>query len=157
MRRERLLTIFMPAERVVSCRGGVAGSITLSTGLTPDKGINKLVSSISRWADSEAGTINVAPVTPLKTETLNGIAAGVNDGVVGVACSSKRLTKDGDIAVLILALIVLSIRVVLELSGVQLESVPARNVGGNTTNLRWRASGLVDLGKTLRTRRCSVC
>ena len=150
----RLLTIVVSAERVVSCRGGVAGSITLSTGLTPDKGISKLISGLRCWADSEAGTVNVAPVTPLKAETLDGVAAGIHDGVVGVASSSKRLTEDGDVALLILARVVLSIGVVLELPGGHLPGVPAGNVGGNTTDLRWRASGLVDLGKTLSTRLC---
>jgi hypothetical protein len=152
-----LLTICQTAERVVSCGGGVASSVTLSTWLTPDKGISKSVASGGCWADTEAGTVDVAPVTPLKTETSDGIAAGIHDGVVGMACGRKSSTKIGDVAVLILALVVLSVRGVLELSRSLLPGVPPSNVGGNTTDLRWGASGLVNLGKTLSAGCFSKC
>lgn len=54
----------MSAEAVVPSRTRVAGTIRLTTGLDPHKRVGKLVTSAARWSHTEAGAVDVAPVTP---------------------------------------------------------------------------------------------
>ena len=54
--------IGLAAERVVAVSAGVAGAVGLATGLNPDEGIGELGAGVSRGADTEASTVNVAPV-----------------------------------------------------------------------------------------------
>ena len=51
--------------RAASGRAGVGCATALSAWFDPDLGIKKLVISGGRRADTEAGTNNIAPVTPL--------------------------------------------------------------------------------------------
>lgn len=50
--------------RVVARRAGIRCPVALSARLDPDKGISQLVSSIGRRLSTEAGILDIAPVTP---------------------------------------------------------------------------------------------
>ena len=82
-----LVGIGLTAVRVVSGGARVAGSVRLTTGLTPDEGIGQLETSVSGGADTETSAVNVAPVTPFLTETSDGVSASVDDGVLGETSS----------------------------------------------------------------------
>jgi hypothetical protein len=68
---------------IVSSARGVGGTIALTSGLDPDDGIDVRVVGVGRWADTEAGTLDVAPITPLASDVLNTRATLVNDEVSG--------------------------------------------------------------------------
>lgn len=171
--------VVLAAEAVVPGGGRVAGSVGLATGLDPDEGIGKLVAGVGRGADTESGAVDVAPVTPLVAQASDGVAAGIDDGVVGHAGRLEQRRKGVDVDLLVLARVVLGIRGIRELTGALvpitcalaavvfflsvslsieettrakcLPSVPTGSVGGNTTNLLGATGGLVDVGKLLRT------
>lgn len=147
-----LVGIRLAAEAVVADGGAVAGTVRLATGLDPHESVGELEASVSSGADTETGTADVAPVTPFLTETLDTVAASINDGVVWHTSRLELLTELGDVDLLVLALVVLGIRGGRELAGAQVPGVPASNVGGNTTELLGGASSLVSLGQLLGAR-----
>lgn len=59
-----LKSIRKSAVGVEAGGGAVAGTITLSSGLDPDKGILESVASVGSGANTEASTNDVAPITP---------------------------------------------------------------------------------------------
>ena len=61
---------YQRAGRVIARRGGVRGTVALSSGLDPDDGVNVRRAGACGRADTEASTLDVAPVTPLLTEVL---------------------------------------------------------------------------------------
>lgn len=63
--RSRLEGIFKPTMSIIALSRLIRGTITLSTGLSPDEGVNKVVASLSGRALAEAGVNDVAPVAPL--------------------------------------------------------------------------------------------
>lgn len=105
--------------------------------------------SAGRWVDTETGTVDVAPVTPFLTETLDTVAAGIDDSLAWHTGSLESSAEELDVSLLIVGLVPLSICGVLELSWGLGPGVPSGDVGSNTTDLGWRTSGLVDLGNTL--------
>lgn len=64
------------AEGVVARSRGVAGAVGFTSGLSPDEGVDEIGTSAGRGADTEAGTLDVAPVTPFLTETGHTVAVG---------------------------------------------------------------------------------
>jgi hypothetical protein len=60
----RLKGIRVTAVGIVSCSGGVGGSVALSTWLNPDEGILERITSVGGWTDTETGSDNIAPITP---------------------------------------------------------------------------------------------
>lgn len=146
-----LVGIGLSAVRVVTGSTLVAGTVRLTTGLTPNEGIGQLVTGVGSRADTETSTVDVAPVTPLLTEAGNGVTASVHDGVVGEARGLEGGRELGDVGLLVLARVVLGVRRVRELTGLLVPRVPSGNVGGITTKLLGAASGLVDLGELLGT------
>lgn len=173
-----LVGVVLAAEAVVPGGGRVAGSVGLTTGLDPDEGIGKIVAGVGRGADTESGAVDVAPVTPLVAQASDGVAAGIDDGVVGHAGRLEQRREGVDVDLLVLARVVLGIRGIRELTGALvpvtcalaavvffsvspsidetgrekcLPRVPTGSVGGNTTNLLGATGGLVDVGKLLRT------
>ena len=149
-----MLTIFLSAVRVVALGASVAGTIGFTTGLDPDEGISLRVTSLTGWADTETGAVDVAPVTPLLAETGNGVTASINDGIVGHASSLELLAEGSDVLLLVLALVPLSISGLGEFTGRKVPGVPASDVGGETTELLGATTGLVGLGELLSTRLC---
>jgi len=143
--------IRVTAEAVVADGRGVAGAVRLATGLDPDEGIGKLGAGGGSRADTEAGSLDVAPVAPFLTETGDGVTAGIDNGVVGHAGGLEGSAEGLDVDLLVLALVVLGIRGRGELAGALVPRIPAGNVGGNTTELLGLAGGSVGLGQLLRT------
>lgn len=87
---------------------------------------------------------------PLLTETLNTVAAGVDDGVVGHAGGLEGGAEDLDVGLLVLALVPLGVGGVGELAGLHVPRVPAGDVGGDAAELRGAAGSLVDRRELLR-------
>jgi hypothetical protein len=75
------------AGGVVACRRAVAGAVTLASGLDPHNGVDEGRAGVRGRADTEASTLDVAPVTPCLTEVLLTRAAHVSDEV----CPDRRL------------------------------------------------------------------
>lgn len=75
---------------VESGRRGVAGTVTLASGLGPDDGIDGGEPSVGRGARAEAGALDVAPVTPLLTDVLHTGATLVDDEVGGESGGSEK-------------------------------------------------------------------
>jgi len=142
----------MTTERVITVSAGVADTIGFSTGLDPDEGIDERIACGRGRSDTEASTVDVAPVTPLETEALDSIAASVDDGVVGHACGLEGRSECCDVALLVLALVVLGIRGFFEFSRVHGPGVPSCNVGSDTEDLFGASGSLVGAGEHLGTR-----
>ena len=102
---------------VVAGSRGVGRAVTLTSGLDPDDGVDERRAGAGCWAGTEASALDVAPVTPLLTETGDGIAASVDDGVVGEASRLQGSRELGDVRLLVLARVVLGVRRVGELTG----------------------------------------
>ncbi|KAK4665535.1 hypothetical protein QC763_0063480 [Podospora pseudopauciseta] len=145
----RLEGIGLPAEAVITNSRAVGSTIRLTAGLDPDEGISQLEAGVGRGGTAEAGTVDVAPVTPLLAETLDTAAASVDDGVVGHAGGLEALAKGVDVSALVLARVVLGVGGGGELAGGQVPGVPAGHVGGDATELLRAAGGLVGLGELL--------
>lgn len=149
--RRRLESVRLSAERVVADGAGIRGTIGLTTGLDPDKGIRKAGASVGGGADTETGAVDVAPVAPLLAEMLDTVAAGIDDGLAGHA-SRLEFGREGlDVELLVLALVPLGVGGIGELSGAEVPGVPAGNVGGDTADLLGGASVLVNGGELLGT------
>jgi len=146
-----LESIRLAAEAVVAGGRAVAGAVGLATGLDPDESVGELGTGVGRGADTEAGALDVAPVAPLLTETLDAVTGSIDDGVVGHAGGLEGGTEGGDVGLLVLASVVLGIRLLGKLAGAEVPRVPASNVGGETTELLGLAGVRVGLGQLLRT------
>jgi hypothetical protein len=140
------------AEGIVTVGSGIAGTIRFTTGLDPDESINVGVASAASRTDTETGTLDVAPITPLWAETSDTAAASINDSLGGHTGALEGGTEVLDVELLVLALVPLSIRELGKLAGALVERVVAGNVGRNTTELLRRASSLVDRGELFGTR-----
>jgi hypothetical protein len=141
--------IVLSAERIVAGGGRVAGSVGLATGLDPDKGVDERVSGGACGAYTEAGALDVAPVTPLLAETLDTVAGCVDDGLAGHAGGLELGGDHGDVELLVLRLVVLRVSGFGELAGGKIVCVPACNVGGETADLLGAAGVLVNGGELL--------
>jgi hypothetical protein len=119
-----LVGIGLAAERIVADGTGVAGAVGLATGLDPDEGVGELEASIGSGAAAEAGTVDVAPVTPSLTQARDGVTAGIDDGVVGHAGGLESGTEEGNILLLILGLVPLGIRRISELTRGEIPRCP---------------------------------
>lgn len=62
--RCRLKSIAISTVGVIAGRAGIRGTITFTTGLYPDKGIGQSVTSLGSWSNTEAGSLDIAPITP---------------------------------------------------------------------------------------------
>jgi hypothetical protein len=85
------------AGRVEANRGAVRGTVALTTGLDPDDGVDERVTSVGRRASTEAGTLDVAPVTPLLTDVLDTRASLVDDEVGGEVVLRKQGSEGVDV------------------------------------------------------------
>ena len=148
----RLEGLLLSAERVVAGSALVGGTVGLTTWLDPDESIDEGVSSGASRADTETGTLDVAPVTPLLAETLLAVAASIDDSLAGHTGALELGGEETDVLLLVLGLVPLSIGGLGELSWGEVVGVPSSNVGGNTTNLLGGTSLLVGVGKFLGTR-----
>jgi hypothetical protein len=90
-------------------------------------------------------------VTPLLAETLNATAASIDDSLVWHTSSLERISEDVDVALLVVALVVLAVGGVFEFTRGLGPRVPSSNVGRDTADLGWGASSLVNLGELLST------
>lgn len=147
----RLVRILLATEGVVAGGAGVAGTVRFTSRLDPDEGVSEVRVDISSGTRTEAGIDDVAPVTPLETASRVSRAASVDNGVVGHASRVESRTEQGNVLLLVLGLIPLSIVGVGELTGLSVPLVPAGDVGGETTQLRGVAGVLVSLGELLST------
>jgi hypothetical protein len=116
MSYRKKLTIGLAAERVITVSRAVAGTVALTTGLDPDEGISQAVASAASGADTETGTVDVAPVTPRLAEVLNGVTASIHDSLSGHAVLGEERREGIDVGLLVLAVVVSSIGGVGELS-----------------------------------------
>lgn len=146
--RRRLEAVRLSAERVVTGSGLIRSTIGLTTGLDPDKGIDERRSSGGGRADTETGAFDVAPVTPLLAETLDTVAASIDDSLARHAGALELRGEELDVFLLGLGLVPLGVGRIGELARA-IEGVPAGDVGGNTADLLGRSSGLVDAGELL--------
>lgn len=147
--RRWLERIVLSAERVIAVGAGVRGTVRLATGLDPDEGVDEAGASGASRADTEAGTVDVAPVTPLLAETGDTVAASVDDSLGWHAGALELGGEEGNVLLLVLGLVPLGIGGLGELSWRQVEGVPASNVGGDTTDALGRTSILVYGGELL--------
>ncbi len=148
----RLEGILVAAERIVTIRAGVADTIRLSARLDPDEGIDEGVAGARGRTDTETSSDDVAPVAPFETEALDGVAAGVDDGVSGHTALLEERAEGGNVALLVLALVVFGVRGALEFARGLGECVPACDVGGDAEDLLGGAGGLVDACEPVGTR-----
>lgn len=144
-----LVRIVLAAVAVVAGSGGVGGTIRLTTGLNPDESISERVAGAGGWADTETGTGNVAPVTPLLAEVGDTVAAGIHDSLGWHTGALELGRKELDVCLLVLSLVPLGVGGLGELSRIHIPLVPAGNVGGESTDLLGRARVLVDGRKLL--------
>jgi hypothetical protein len=79
--RRRLERIVLSAERIVPVCAAIARTIRLATRLDPHKRINKCVAGLAGGTHTEAGALDVAPVTPLLAEASHTVARSVDDGL----------------------------------------------------------------------------
>lgn len=95
---------------VVASSARVAGTVTLSTRLDPDDGINKRVASVGRGQAAETSALDVAPVAPL--QLLGGLdaAAALVDDEVRVPAVALEQRRDGvDVQLLVVVLVALGV------------------------------------------------
>jgi hypothetical protein len=109
--------VVLAAEAVVAGGRAVAGAVRLAAGLDPHKGVGEVVTGRARRAHAKAGAVDVAPVTPLLAQAGDGVAARVDDGVVGHAGRLEQGRKRVDVDLLVLALVVLGVRGGREFTG----------------------------------------
>jgi hypothetical protein len=152
--RRRGEGIALSTERVVACRTRIARTIRLATGLDPDERIDEGVASSTCGADTETSALDVAPITPLSTETGDTVATSVDDGLRGHAGGLEFGAEHGDVEFLVLGLVILRIGGFGELAGREIVCVPAGDVGGDTADLLGATSGLVDGGELLGSGLC---
>jgi hypothetical protein len=125
----------LSAKGVVTVRSAVAGTIGLSTGFDPNESICEWVASGGSRADTETGSVDAALVSLDLAEALHGVAACVDDGVGGHAVLLDERQDGVDVALLVLALVVLGIGGEGEFTGAGGPGVPAGDVGRNIEDL----------------------
>lgn len=140
-------------EGIVALGSCVAGTITLTTGLDPDERVNQARASVGRRANAKAGALDVAPVTPRQTETLDCVSAGVDNSLGRHASSLQVRGEELDVGLLVCRLVVLAVSSG-ELAGCEVPSVPASNVGRDTAERRRLAGGDVSISEDLGTGLC---
>lgn len=146
------LTIRFTTKAVISCGTRIACAIRLAARLHPHKRINQRITRGRSRPDAKAGTVDIAPVTPLQPQPSDSVAACVHDGMVGHAILLKQRRKSVDVDLLILALVVLGIGSAGKLAGGLVPRVPSCNVGREAAELLGAAAILVSIGKLLRAR-----
>ena len=136
---------------VVASSRRVRSTIGLATGLDPDEGISKRVTSVGRRSETETSSGSVAPVTLLllASRLLTGSALVDDELGVGPTLLLKERRKSVDELLLIVVGVALG---VVGLGG-ELPAVVVGDVGGETSEARRLASGLVDLTVELSGRR----
>ena len=149
--------VFLSAVRIVAGGAGIRSTVRLTTGLNPDEGVDERVAGGASGADTETGTLDVAPVTPLLAEASDGVAASIDDGLAGHAGALELGGEQSHVLLLVLGLVPLRVGGLGELSWRQVVRVPASDVGGITADLLGGAGILVDIGKHLGTGLCNVC
>ena len=142
--------IVLPAERVVAHGGGVAGTVALAAGLDPDERVDLARARAGGRACAEAGTLDVAPVTPLLAQALDAVAGGVDDGLVGHAGGREVRGEQLDVGLLVGRLVPLSVTG-RELARCQVPGVPAGDVGREAAEGLGLAGGDVGVGEDFST------
>lgn len=98
-----LLGVRETAVGVVAGARGVRGTVALASGLDPDDGVDERRAGVGRRAGTEAGVVDVAPVTPLLADVLDTGAALVDDEVRGEALLGQQRREGVDVELLIVA------------------------------------------------------
>ena len=142
----------MSTEGIVTRGRWVADTIRFSTRLDPHKGINESRRSRGCRSGTETGSLDVTPITPLKTETLDSVATSVNDGVARHSTCGNKWAEDFDVALLVMGLVILAIGSILKLSWVLGVCVPSGYVSGDSENLLGRAGSLIYAAEAVCTR-----
>lgn len=74
---------------VIARRGGVGGTVTLTSGLDPDDGVDEAGASVGGRAGTETSALDIAPVAPLISDVLNARATLVDDEVSREATAAE--------------------------------------------------------------------
>lgn len=124
------LGIWATAHRIVTGGAGVGGTVGLSSWLDPDDGIDVLVSSVGGWAETETGTLDVAPVAPSRADVLDTRTALVDDELSVPSLGAEHRSKGVDVVGLVVVRVALGGWVGRGSS----EGVVVGNVGSETTD-----------------------
>jgi len=134
---------------IVASGRRVAGAVTLTTGLDPDKGVDERGASVGSGAGTETSTNGVAPVAPLELASgLLARAALVDDELGGEAIGAEERAEGLDVALLVKGGVGRGVRGGRR----QTPGVIVGNVGGKATDRSRRASILVNLGEEVGSR-----
>ena len=105
--RSGLLGVRETAVGVVAGGTGVAGAITFTSRLDPDNRIDQAGTSVCCGAGTEAGLVNIAPITPLLTDVLDTRATLIDDEVGREALLCQKRGKRIDVVDLIVVRVTL--------------------------------------------------
>ena len=95
---------------IVADSARVAGTVTLSTGLDPDDGINERVTGVCGRQATETSALDVAPVAPLLLLSGLDAAAALVDDEARVPAVALEQRRDGvDVQLLVVVLVALSV------------------------------------------------
>ena len=132
------------AVEVVAGGAGVAGTVTLTTGLDPDEGVEPVITGVSGRSGTETGALGVAPVAPL--ELAGGLLAGT--ALVGdeLDTGPSGLDQERTESVDELLLVVDGVRGGVRGRRAERPGVVVGDVGDETTERLGGAGILVDLG-----------
>lgn len=89
------------ASRVVTRRRCIRSAITFTSGLDPYDSIDVRVTGGGGGAHTEAGSLDVAPVTPLNTDVLDTGATLIDDEVGGEARGCEHGAQGVDVVDLV--------------------------------------------------------
>jgi len=142
--RGRTERIGHAAVSVVSHGRGVGGTVALATWLDPDVGVEESVGRDGVWADTETGSLGIAPVSPCGlTSWLLSRSGLVDDEVSGEASLGQKRSEVSNVGLFVARWVSLGVR----WAGGDGPGVVVGNVGGETTDLGWRSSSLDDFGE----------
>ncbi|KAH9872994.1 hypothetical protein J1614_005390 [Plenodomus biglobosus] len=130
----RLERILHATEAVVALGARIARAIALTTGLDPDKAVDKAAARVGGGPDAKASTVDIAPVAPFAAQTGDGVAARVDNGLAGHAFVPELGREELDVELLVLRLVVLGVAGGGELAGCLVPGVPAGDVGGDAAD-----------------------
>jgi hypothetical protein len=89
------------ASRVVANGRGIRSTIAFTSGLDPNDSIDVRVTGGGGGADTETGSLDVAPVTPLGTDVLDTRATQIDDEVSGEAIGGELGAEGVDVVGLV--------------------------------------------------------
>jgi hypothetical protein len=125
------LSIRTTAHGVVAGSAGVGGTIGFSSWLDPDDGIDVRRAGASGWVGTETSVLDVAPVTPGRSDVLLTGTALINDELSVPSARGEHRSQGVDVVDLIVVVIALGDWV----GGSSTEGIVVGNVGGKTTDV----------------------